>query len=1116
MGTADAPEWVEDVPLGGFASDRSGQIRGGIAFLLSDRQVRKTVTGFEYFHRFAYEVVDRTGLEDAARITYSFDPTRETVSFNAIRIQRDGAEINRLADAEVTVLRQEEDLENSLIDGDLTALVQLEDVRVGDVIEYALSGVVEQELWPDELFWMAQVEWQVPLAQMHFKLSVPEELTVSYRSVSTDLEPEVVRQDGWTSYKLHVHDPKPVRLEDNLPNDYVSFGLVAFTTMDEWSDVVDWAEPLFTFDEALPEDFVAQLDEIAANYSTPGERATHALRLVQDQIRYLGLEIGLGSHVPRAPGVTLKRGYGDCKDKSVLLVSALEYLGIDAVPALASIASGGTLPQLPPSIGSFDHVIVEFDIEGKKFWADPTLTHQGGVAEDLTSLNYGYVLPIRPDQTELVEMEVRVPSSATLEFAETFDFSEADDLGLRIRIEHTYRGSWADYQRLRLVNSGSDSLALGYLDFYAAYYDELIEEQPLEISDDLDANVIVVTAHYMIDAEALARTNYRNELPIYATALQRELPSTIEANRLAPLRLNYGANFRHIIRIVLPGKRLNLPEDKSRIASGVSYSRTFEQLGDTLVMDYSLLIGQEVIDLASVKPVLDLADEIADDTELVIRLNSAMPTPVRRLGFQEELDPATIFSIELIQQKVDDKDYVDALTYLNSLLGSETDRTDVRGYLQLQKALVLVELGRKRAAIRPFNEAFELYQPPRPDGYFKYLNVLRDSGEYERTVEVMGELFDKHPEAVASLNMQWISGLWQMLDGEDLRSAQDDMSLILARAVHKHNVDNVDEFSFFITETVETLSQNGNEKEAMEYLENLKDPVAFASLLTQKKSQAIWEAVEEHTGNDLSRAIKDYVKRTWLSVNLAPSDFQVLTRHIQALRMAEEYEEATQIADRYIENWPRIEAVGEHAYWFVNETAYALSDAGKPDEALELMDRLVDLDVEENASLISMAINRAQMLMHWGEFEATLEAVETLEALADNYATDYGRMWIFDAKACSLHQLGRREDAMAVLTDSIEPISDKNKGAYTKTLLCLDETDRAAELLINRLQDATNRTSVILSFSQTSRPSTMAPFLAELEQRGDAVRARADVMEEFGKVGRSITIDGARTYWGDF
>lgn len=1122
VGKAAAPDWAETLPLRPFSKDRSTQFRGGIAHLLNDTQVRKSPGGYEYVERYVIEVVDRTGLEEAARITHSFDPSSETLNFDSVRILRNDDVLDRLTDAEITIIRQEQRLERNLIDGELTALVELEDVRVGDVIDVVVSGDVELKLWPDEFFWATQVEWAVPLAQMRFRLTIPDDLPVNTRSVATDTEPGVSLLDGMQEFTLHVLDPDPVRLEQHLPEDYMTFGLVAFTTMDRWSDIVDWATPLFTFDDKLPPDLVERLDTISATYERPEDRAMHAVRMVQDEIRYLGIEIDLGSHVPRPPEVTLERGYGDCKDKSVLLVSALSYLGIDANPVLASISNGAILPKLPPSLNAFDHVIVEFDIGGTTYRVDPTLTHQGGDIDGLADLDYGYVLPIQPGQTDLIELDVRLPEEPPYEVVQTFDFGSTDEDGLSIEVEHIYRDTYANHRRWSVANSGHEDMRLGFLDYYAYLYEGIVEDRPLEISDDRDSNTVVIRGRYSIDAGKLQESGYAESLPVYATTIQDELPRKIEANRIAPLALSYGLNLRHTVRIIGGGDLRPLPNDTTRFINGVTYSRAFDQRGEVLTIVYSLQIGEEEVELAATGDVLDLAEKIAQDSEITVNLDSPAPSMAEQLGLDVEIDPATEAALNRIEDRVDDEEYVEALTGLNTLLKRHSEPTGLHGYLHLQRAVVLVELARRKAAIRSFAKAFELYRPPAPGDYFTYLNVLRKEERYEDTVRVMGLLFERHPEAIARVNTEWLTSFWRVLAAEEIteardRTARDRMARVLAGAVRAYDVRNVDDFQWYVLHSVELLSEEGNAEEASAYLPYIRNPTAFAGLLANRKYQAVWEAVEAHAGEDLSIAIGDYVGYTELAANRAPEDFQALTLHLTALRIAQRHQQAVRFAGLFLDNWSRIEAVGKDAFWFVNAAAYALSDAGRKDEALDLMDKLVGLGVADNGELISMAINRAQLLMHWGEFQAALDAAEELEQLGDGYASEYGWMWVFDAKACSLHQLGRRDEARTVLQDSILPIADRNRSAHTKTLLCLDDQDAAAEQIIDRLRDPQELDmSLLPSFYQFASPAAGAPFLAELESRGDAVRTRHDVTEAFEKVGRSIAIDGSRNYWGEF
>lgn len=1114
VGVAALPDWAERLPIQDFTTDRTAEFQLGVAYLLDDRQIRKTHDGYEYVERAAYRVIDRSGLESAARILRSFDPENETLSFNFVRILRDDEVIDRLTDAEITLLRQENGLQSSIIDGNVTALIQLEDVRVGDVIDYSYSGSVTSRLWPEHVFEAAPVQWSVPLAQYRFRLVVPEDLRVTTRSVSTELEPDVEARNGWKSFELDVRDPDPVPFEQNVAGNWVMYGLVAFTTMESWSDIVDWALPLFSFDEPLPPGFIETLDEIARAHDRPEDRAVQALRLVQSDIRYLGLEVGLGSHVPRAPAVTLERGYGDCKDKSVLLVSALSYLGIDAAPALVSVASGHVLPQLPPTIGAFDHVIVQVDIGGQKLWMDPTLSHQGGTAENLARLGYGYVLPIRKEQTELVQLNEPLPDEPGMEIAETFEFPESGDVGLRVSVEEIYRNGLADFSRLQIANLGREGLGRSSLDYYAANYEGIFQSEPLTITDDLDANAVTFQSEYEMHAETFRQSGYKDNLPIFATAVQDILPRLVEANRTAPLALPYGTNVRHVVRIATPDRRFPLPRSKAASAPGVSYELNFGSEGDVFEIEYNLAVTEQVADLESIKLVTDIADEIATDSELNVYMNSAVPSLANRLGLSQPLDRETEDAVGLIATQIEQRDYVKSLTGLNELLARHEEATELRGALQVLKGEVLAELGRVPAALASFQEGFALYEPTTVNSYYVYIFALTREREASRAAEVALRMLERHPEAVESINHEWISSFSQHLRRSDMEAQSDSIVVGIARAAHEMQPDNLEDFGWIFRSAVQVLSRSGDTSEARRYLPHLTNPRVIAELMASRDTEAVWNALEQEAGADLSTAIAAYVSSTRDAAAEAPDDFQALTQHLQALRMAGRLEEAVRFGEPFARNWPQIEAVGRDAYWFVNEYAYVLSDAGRAEEAHELMMRLVEIDVSQNGQLVSMAINRAALLMHWEKFEAALAAAGEIEALGDGYASDYGWMWVYNVKACSLHRLNRAAEAEAVLRDSIVPLAEANPAAHTKTMLCLDEQERAAKIIIERLRDEEDRQSAVFSFIEVANRKSVPPFLAELQRRASRVRSRPEVQSEFAEVGRALSMNGAGTYWG--
>ena len=95
-------------------------------------------------------------------------------------------------------------------------------------------------------------------------------------------------------------------------------------------------------------------------------------RLVADRIRYVGLEYGIHSFQPAHASETWSLGYGDCKDKAVLLIAMLRAVGISSQFVLVRTRSAGTIEPKPASLSAFDHAIVY--LPGLNAFIDPTVS----------------------------------------------------------------------------------------------------------------------------------------------------------------------------------------------------------------------------------------------------------------------------------------------------------------------------------------------------------------------------------------------------------------------------------------------------------------------------------------------------------------------------------------------------------------------------------------------------------------------------------------------------------------------------------------------------------------------------------------------------------------------
>jgi hypothetical protein len=110
-------------------------------------------------------------------------------------------------------------------------------------------------------------------------------------------------------------------------------------------------------DKEKPTEQIRELaDEITEGMTDPKDQARALYNWVATQIRYVGIYLGDGGIVPNYADDILRNRYGDCKDKSTLLVALLTAKGIEAESAMVNAGSAYTLPKLG-DISPINHVI---------------------------------------------------------------------------------------------------------------------------------------------------------------------------------------------------------------------------------------------------------------------------------------------------------------------------------------------------------------------------------------------------------------------------------------------------------------------------------------------------------------------------------------------------------------------------------------------------------------------------------------------------------------------------------------------------------------------------------------------------------------------------------------
>lgn len=547
------PAWVKPIELEADASAPVEQIRSGVYYLLVDRQTRVAGNERQQFNRFAIKVVNDKGMEHAASIDIDFDPTFQRLQLHTLAVHRNGRVISQLATVPIRTLQREKELEALILDGRLTASLLVQDVRVGDVVEYAFTVRGVHPSMKGGHFGGFDMQWRDPVHALYMRLLWPAKRPITFKNMNLS-EPAVEsEQGGVRQYEWVAKGVPGLRLSDDAPVWFDPYPYVQWSSFGDWSEVSRWAVPLYA-PPALPGgELREEVERIQRTFSEPGDQVTAVLQYVQKNIRYLSVDVGVGSYTPSQPRTVMARRFGDCKDKTLLTLTMLKALGIEARAALVNTRLREGLMQRIPSPGAFDHVLVRVQVNGQSYWIDPTRYPQMGRLDAISQPYFGYALIVDPATQDLEPMPRSDATRSTRNVNTVFDATQGIGQPVTVTITTELQGLSAERMRDDMSRSNREELQRQYVNFYAGYYPGLVAEGPMTVDDDQQTNAIQVVERYRIaDFWAKGDKPGKLEARIKNPDMLSQLREPGERVRNAPLAIGHVVEVDSVTEVLLP------------------------------------------------------------------------------------------------------------------------------------------------------------------------------------------------------------------------------------------------------------------------------------------------------------------------------------------------------------------------------------------------------------------------------------------------------------------------------------------------------------------------------------------------------------------------------------
>ncbi|MBC7849768.1 MAG: DUF3857 domain-containing protein [Chitinophagaceae bacterium] len=191
--------------------------------------------------------------------------------------------------------------------------------------------------------------------------------SIRYKNYRCDLKPTKTANGAmitnlWQVKNVKPFEKEPGSAEDDVPRIRVSPTLFEMDDypgdMTSWDSYGRWIVTLNNKINILPEDSKKFYRELVKNASSEREKVAILYQHLQDNYRYVSIQLGIGGHRPFPASFTEKKKYGDCKGLSNLMYAMLDAVNIRSHYTVINAGRKRTAadPSFPEDM--FNHIIL--------------------------------------------------------------------------------------------------------------------------------------------------------------------------------------------------------------------------------------------------------------------------------------------------------------------------------------------------------------------------------------------------------------------------------------------------------------------------------------------------------------------------------------------------------------------------------------------------------------------------------------------------------------------------------------------------------------------------------------------------------------------------------------
>ncbi len=220
----------------------------------------------------------------------------------------------------------------------------------------------------------------------YYRISISSKAGFRFLNKNTSIQPTITSVSDVNNYLWHASNLKAIKLEEGaepwrvLPKLYFASNYFEFYGVpgdfSTWKSFGSWIRQLNADVCSLTPQREAEIKKMTDTIKTDKAKARFLYNYMQQNMRYVSIQLGIGGLKPFSATFVDEKKYGDCKALSNYMSALLKAVNIPSYYAIINAEANQEPADLSFPFNSFNHVILCIPFKNDTTWLECTDNNQ--------------------------------------------------------------------------------------------------------------------------------------------------------------------------------------------------------------------------------------------------------------------------------------------------------------------------------------------------------------------------------------------------------------------------------------------------------------------------------------------------------------------------------------------------------------------------------------------------------------------------------------------------------------------------------------------------------------------------------------------------------------------